>query len=51
LQPVTLSAEAARLRLTGSFPSDRSEMLLQTLPKILPVALLHKGEQRHLQLR
>ncbi len=51
LQPVTLSAEAGRLHLTGSFPSDRPEMLLQTLPRILPVTLLDQGGQRHLVLR
>ncbi|MNH34269.1 fec operon regulator FecR [compost metagenome] len=51
LQPVTLAADAAQLHLTGSFPSDQPEMLLQTLPKILPVSLVQHGQQRTLQRR
>ncbi|MDD1015398.1 FecR family protein [Pseudomonas rubra] len=51
LQPVTLAADAAHLHLTGSFPSDQPEMLLHTLPKILPVSLVQQGQQRTLQLR
>ncbi|CAK9887779.1 MULTISPECIES: FecR family protein [Pseudomonas] len=51
LQPVTLSADAAQLHLTGSFPSGQPEMLLQTLPKILPVNMVQHGQQRTLQLR
>ncbi|WP_336332048.1 FecR family protein [Pseudomonas putida] len=46
-QPVALAPEIAELRLTGSFPSDRPEKLLQALPRILPVRLdLQSGQAR-----
>ena len=48
---VLLDDGVARLRLTGSFPSDRPEVLLQTLPKVLPVSLEHRGEQAWLRAR
>ncbi|CAI8846494.1 transmembrane sensor [Pseudomonas donghuensis] len=51
LQPVVLEPAAARLQLTGSFPSDQPELLLQTLPKVLPVSLVQQGQQRTLRLR
>lgn len=49
--PVELAAEVASLRLTGSFPSDRPQVLLQTLPKVLPVALVAQGAGQRLQRR
>lgn len=50
-QPVRVSDEAARLRLTGSFPSDQPYRLLQALPRILPVQLVNKAGERVVQLR
>ncbi|MGO2713880.1 FecR family protein [Pseudomonas helleri] len=50
-RPVRVSADAAHLRLTGSFPSDKPQMLLQTLPRILPVQLVNKAGELYVQLR
>ena len=36
-QPVLLAPEVAELKLTGSFPSDQPQKLLDALPRILPV--------------
>ena len=48
---VQLDEAVAKLRLTGSFPSDRPEVLLHTLPKVLPVSLVEQGEHYALQAR
>lgn len=48
---VQLDAPVQRLRLTGSFPSDKPEVLLQALPKVLPVRLVQQGEHYALQAR
>jgi transmembrane sensor len=50
-KPVALDANVADLRLTGSFPSDQPQVLLQTLPRILPVVLVRHGEGHLLQRR
>lgn len=51
IRPVEISSEAASLRLTGSFPSDRPDMLLHALPRILPVQLVSKAGETYVQLR
>ncbi|MEE1886897.1 FecR family protein [Pseudomonas carassii] len=43
---VRVDPGVANLRLTGSFPSDRPEVLLEALPGILPVRLLEQGAVR-----
>lgn len=43
---VQVDPGVANLRLTGSFPSDRPEVLLEALPGILPVRLLEQGGER-----
>ena len=48
---VRLDEGVARLRLTGSFPSDQPDVLLHALPKVLPVNLVQKGDYTWLQLR
>lgn len=48
---VRLGEGAAGLRLTGSFPSDRPDILLNALPRVLPLSLMQKGEYTWLQLR
>lgn len=48
---VQLDEAVAKLRLTGSFPSDRPEVLLHTLPKVLPVSLVEQGEHSALKAR
>lgn len=45
-RPVTLDPGASRLRLTGSFPSDQPEVLLDALPRVLPVRLVEQGGHR-----
>ncbi|WP_194790558.1 FecR family protein [Pseudomonas sp. UFMG81] len=45
-RPLDLDPGAADLRLTGSFPSDRPEVLLEALPRILPVSIVEQGGQR-----
>jgi transmembrane sensor len=36
---VLLAPEVAELKLTGSFPIDQPQKLLEALPRILPVRL------------
>ncbi|QXH36814.1 FecR family protein [Pseudomonas muyukensis] len=44
---VQVDPDVAGLRLTGSFPSDRPQVLLEALPAILPVRLVaRQGQQR-----
>ncbi|MCO7631628.1 FecR domain-containing protein [Pseudomonas guariconensis] len=50
-QPLRVDPGAAGLRLTGSFPSDRPEVLLEALPRILPVRLVEEGGRRLVQRR
>ncbi|MDR2307622.1 MAG: FecR domain-containing protein [Paucimonas sp.] len=50
-RPLAVAAEAGTLRLTGSFPSDQPEVLLDALPRILPVKLVEQGARRRLVLR
>lgn len=50
-RPVGVSAEAAHLRLTGSFPSDQPQILLNSLPRILPVQLVNVAGEPYVQLR
>lgn len=38
-RPVLLAPEVAELKLTGSFPIDQPQKLLEALPRILPVRL------------
>lgn len=45
-RPVALDPGASVLRLTGSFPSDQPEVLLEALPRVLPVRLVEQGGQR-----
>ncbi|MDH0648658.1 FecR domain-containing protein [Pseudomonas sp. GD03858] len=45
-QAIEVDPGAADLRLTGSFPSDRPDVLLEALPRILPVRVLAKGGQQ-----
>ncbi len=50
-QPVELASGVAELRLTGSFPSDRPEQLLEALPRILPVRLAYRQGKTRVELR
>lgn len=45
-RPVALDPGASALRLTGSFPSDQPEVLLEALPRVLPVRLVEQGGHR-----
>ncbi|WP_248917190.1 FecR family protein [Pseudomonas entomophila] len=45
-RPVTLGPGAGALRLTGSFPGDQPEVLLEALPRVLPVRLVEQDGQR-----
>ncbi|MDF9620685.1 FecR domain-containing protein [Pseudomonas entomophila] len=49
--PVALDPGASTLRLTGSFPSYQPEVLLEALPRALPVRLVEQGGQRLITLR
>lgn len=45
-QPISAEASVAGLGLTGSFPSDDPELLLEALPRILPVRVVEQGGRR-----
>ncbi|MHC6224273.1 FecR family protein [Pseudomonas sp. X10] len=50
-QPLVVDPAAASLHLTGSFPSHQPQVLLEALPRVLPVRLVDQGQRRLVQRR